>query len=278
MNTLVRRLVLFTFSGLVYLPTINAQLAYTKLNILVSADTVQVFARVNIPLSGGTTSDFYLKDFHPQKDYWDEEAYSTQTVDEVCIDTVSGSPVAFDSSQTMAATHTMQWVTSASGSGSSALGLDSTWKGTAHYLGVRVNKGGSWHYGWIKLQLNAVGSGFRLLGYCYDRTPDQQIKAADGESSAGVATTLTKNDYSIGVYPNPFPQSITISFSSNKRGPVQVTIVNLLGNPVAKLFDGELDAGEHSLVWDAGTNTPGIYVCLVRMNGQIERLQMALLR
>ncbi len=275
MNTLVRRLVLFTFSGLVYSSTINAQLTYTKLNILVSADTVQVFARVDIPLSGGT-SDFYLKDFHPQKDYWDEEAYSTQTVDEVCIDTVSGSPVAFDTSQTIAATNTMQWVTSASGSGSSALGLDSTWKGSPHYLGVRVNKSGSWHYGWIKLQLNTVGSGFRLLGYCYDRTANQLIKAADGEPSAGVGSVPTKNDGTIDVYPNPFSQSITISFSSNKRGPGQVTIVNLLGNPVAKLFDGVLDAGEHSFVWDSGTNTPGIYECIVQMNGRANRAAIIL--
>ena len=277
MNTLVRGLMLFTFCGLVYSPTINAQLAYTKLNTLVSADTAQVFARVDIPLSGTSSSDFYLKDFHPQKDYWDEEAYSTQTVDEMCIDTVSGSPVAFDTGQTIAATQTMQWVTSASGSGSSAMELDSTWKGEAHYLGVRVNIVGSWHYGWIKLQLNAVGSGFRLLGYCYDRTPNELIKAADGELYAGVATVPTKNDCSLGAYPNPFHQTTTISFLSNMRGLAQITIVNLLGNPVSKLFDGELDAGEHSFEWSANNLSLGMYECIVQINGQVETVPVVLM-
>jgi Secretion system C-terminal sorting domain len=278
MNTLVRGLVVFAFFGFVYSPIINAQLAYTELNTLVSADTVQVFARVDIPLSGGTSSDFYLKDFHPQKDYWDEEAYSTQTVDEVCVDTVSGSPVAFDTGQTIAASQTMQWVTSASGSGSSAMELDSTWKGQAHYLGVRINQRGSWHYGWIKLQLNAMGSGFRLLGYCYDQTPDQQIKAADGEQSAGVATVPTKNDCSLSVYPNPFHQTTAISFSSNIRERVQVTIVNLLGNPVSKLFDGELDAGEHSFEWNVTSLLPGWYECIIQMNGQVESVPVVLIQ
>jgi hypothetical protein len=138
---------------------------------------------------------------------------------------------------------------------------------------IRVNIGGSWHYGWIKLQFNAVSSGFRLLGYCYDGTPNQLIKAADRESSAGVATMPGNNNSSIVVYPNPFSQSTTINFSSNMRGPVQVIIVNLLGNPVSTLFDGELDAGEHSFTWNANVLSPGMYDCLIRVNGRWRRFR-----
>ena len=59
-----------------------------------------------------------------------------------------------------------------------------------------------------------------------------------------------------------------------------LSIVNMLGVEVARLFTGELGAGEHSFTWDAGRNstygapcaTQGIYECLVRVNGQVETL------
>ncbi len=40
--------------------------------------------------------------------------------------------------------------------------------------------------------------------------------------------------------------------------------------PVARLFTGELTAGEHSFVWDIPPGlTDGMYDCVVSMGGQI---------
>ena len=48
-------------------------------------------------------------------------------------------------------------------------------------------------------------------------------------------------------------------------------IVNMLGVEVARLFSGELGAGEHSFLWGNPMElTDGVYECLVRMNGQVE--------
>ncbi len=56
-------------------------------------------------------------------------------------------------------------------------------------------------------------------------------------------------------------------------GYAEVSIVNMLGVEVARLFSGELGAGEHSLSWSNPTSLPdGMYECLVRMNGQVETL------
>jgi hypothetical protein len=52
---------------------------------------------------------------------------------------------------------------------------------------------------------------------------------------------------------------------------VQVTIVNLLGTEVARVFSGELEAGKRTFTWDARGMPPGIYWCEVRMNGNVER-------
>ncbi len=55
--------------------------------------------------------------------------------------------------------------------------------------------------------------------------------------------------------------------------------MNLLGVEVARLFSGTLEAGEHSFVWSKPAAMPdGMYECLVRMNGGVERVGMMVLR
>jgi hypothetical protein len=72
---------------------------------------------------------------------------------------------------------------------------------------------------------------------------------------------------------------IPISFTPDASGYAEVSIVNLLGVEVARLFAGELGAGEHTFTWDASAGaTTGIYECLIRMNGRVEKMPVMLLR
>jgi hypothetical protein len=48
----------------------------------------------------------------------------------------------------------------------------------------------------------------------------------------------------------------------------EVTIINLLGTQVARLFGGELASGEHTFTWNAAGIAPGAYWAIVRMNGR----------
>jgi hypothetical protein len=75
-------------------------------------------------------------------------------------------------------------------------------------------------------------------------------------------------------YPNPFSQSTTITFSSQDEGYADVNVVNLLGVQVARIFSGELSAGEHSFSWDATVMAPGMYECLVKINGNLKRVSL----
>ncbi len=94
----------------------------------------------------------------------------------------------------------------------------------------------------------------------------------------------TANNYGVQSYPNPFSQSTTISFTPDASGHADVSVVNLLGVEVARIFSGELAAGEHRFTWDAATggsaaaDATGVYECLVRMNGRIEELPIMLMR
>jgi photosystem II stability/assembly factor-like uncharacterized protein len=87
------------------------------------------------------------------------------------------------------------------------------------------------------------------------------------------------NKQEISIYPNPFSQFTQITFTSQTAGYAEVSIVNMLGVEVARLFSGKLGAGEHSYLWGNPTGLPdGVYECLVRMNGHIETLPMLLMK
>jgi Secretion system C-terminal sorting domain len=68
-------------------------------------------------------------------------------------------------------------------------------------------------------------------------------------------------------YPNPFNPSTEISFGLPERSHVTVTIVNMMGQEVARLANGQMDAGMHSVVWSATDMSSGVYFYRVIANG-----------
>jgi hypothetical protein len=79
-------------------------------------------------------------------------------------------------------------------------------------------------------------------------------------------------------YPNPFTQSSTIAIDLSESGTAEIDIVNLLGIKVAQIFEGELTAGNHSFTWNANAMPPGMYECVLRVNGQSEEIPIVLAR
>ncbi len=93
-------------------------------------------------------------------------------------------------------------------------------------------------------------------------------------ASSGVPQHAAALPGDFRVYPNPFAQSTTISFTAPESGVEDVSVVNILGATVARIFSGELDAGTHTFTWDAHGLPAGVYECIVRMNGRVERVAM----
>jgi FlgD Ig-like domain len=72
-----------------------------------------------------------------------------------------------------------------------------------------------------------------------------------------------------GNYPNPFNPTTTIRFALPEAALVRLSVYDMLGREVARVFDSELPAGRHEATWngrtDAGTTvSSGAY--LLRMS------------
>jgi hypothetical protein len=120
-----------------------------------------------------------------------------------------------------------------------------------------------------------VVSGTNLLAGTYGAGVWKRPLSEFGSSGVGNTSQVQSTAAS---YPNPFSKSTTIHFSLSDRGYTQVVILNLLGSEVARLFAGELEAGEHSFTWYAREMPAGMYVCNIRSGGGVEELPLLLVR
>jgi len=60
-------------------------------------------------------------------------------------------------------------------------------------------------------------------------------------------------------YPNPFNPTTTIRFDLPYKSGVSVKVYNLQGREVMSLIDGNMEAGYHSVVWNADSQANGVY-------------------
>lgn len=79
-------------------------------------------------------------------------------------------------------------------------------------------------------------------------------------------------------YPNPFNPTTTIRFSTTKRGDVSLKVFDLLGREVAMVHNGTLDAGEHSMHFDASKLRSGVYVYRLDAEGKSLSRRMVVMK
>ncbi|OFY23773.1 MAG: hypothetical protein A2X02_03630 [Bacteroidetes bacterium GWF2_29_10] len=79
---------------------------------------------------------------------------------------------------------------------------------------------------------------------------------------------ITSNKLSI--YPNPFKNQTTVSYSVKENSLVNITVYNLLGEKVATLVDEQKVAGNHKIEFQSGNEkNNGIYIVRLNINGEI---------
>ncbi|MBD3170660.1 MAG: T9SS type A sorting domain-containing protein [candidate division Zixibacteria bacterium] len=94
----------------------------------------------------------------------------------------------------------------------------------------------------------------------------------DGQSNIPASTSLLSN------YPNPFNAATSIPFELSEDSNVSVKIYNLSGQLVETLVDGYMEAGSHSVNWDASTVSSGVYFYTLQTDNYSATKKMNLLK
>ena len=68
-------------------------------------------------------------------------------------------------------------------------------------------------------------------------------------------------------YPNPFNPTTSIRYSAPERSQVRLAVFDATGRTVAVLVDGTIDAGVHTVNFDAGALASVQYIATISMVG-----------
>ena len=79
-------------------------------------------------------------------------------------------------------------------------------------------------------------------------------------------------------YPNPFNPSTTIRYALSQRTEVTLAIFNILGQHVATLVNGEVDAGYHDVRFDGSALASGVYFYRLQAGSYVDTKQLVILR
>jgi len=102
------------------------------------------------------------------------------------------------------------------------------------------------------------------------------VLTRNGNSAVRNPVVFADPNIQLSLYPNPSSGRTTIKISSAERGAAKVSVIDLRGEEVATLFTGELEAGDHSFVWDAKNIPAGTYSCIVHINSSMRMMPMIL--
>jgi hypothetical protein len=96
---------------------------------------------------------------------------------------------------------------------------------------------------------------------------------------AGIGESVPAAFFLSSNYPNPFNPHTTLEFTVEKRGPVFLTVYNVLGQSIAALFSGIAAPGERYRVTFAAERLPnGVYIARLEAEGRSHLQRMVLLK
>ncbi len=142
----------------------------------------------------------------------------------------------------------------------------------------RVNEGGHRWPGSGRTEPAGLGfnskdvSSSELIFEFFIENPYGGIIDSKEEFSDPITFTLSQN------YPNPFNPSTNISFELPEAVLVQLKVYNLLGQEVAKLVDGRMNSGNHTIIYDASQLSSGVYIYRLIAGNQSITKKMTLIK
>jgi len=127
--------------------------------------------------------------------------------------------------------------------------------------------GGTHYEGW---EANEYTDGLYFIGQ--DSISGLLTNAVAVKDDAPEAFSVSQNA------PNPFNPTTTIQFTLAAAGEVSVDVFNVAGQKVDSLASGFMNAGSHSVVWDASGFSGGVYFYRIECEGFSKTMKMTLLK
>ncbi|MFQ6009440.1 MAG: T9SS type A sorting domain-containing protein, partial [Candidatus Zixiibacteriota bacterium] len=122
-----------------------------------------------------------------------------------------------------------------------------------------------------------------ITGELNDGTPfegtDCVVIIGDRETMDGdTDSEVTPEVELLGNHPNPFNPVTEISFSLPDAVHVKLEIFNVMGQKVATVVDRFMEAGKHTVQWDAASFSSGVYFYRLTASDFVETKKMMLLK
>ncbi len=139
---------------------------------------------------------------------------------------------------------------------------------------IEVSGDGQIAFGW---EIES-GENFNLFmvdenGVKTELTTEGEILLPDNDGKTHFLKIVAENDVpyelDLGVFPNPFKSSTSISFEAKEGMQADVSVYNVQGRHVANIFSGNTTSGENRISWNAENIESGVYLVRIQVDDKI---------
>jgi predicted GH43/DUF377 family glycosyl hydrolase len=127
-------------------------------------------------------------------------------------------------------------------------------------------------HAWYDGGTRPASSNLWQIGHAVSREPSTDVREQETQLDVPTGFALAQN------YPNPFNPSTTISYALPHRSHVTLSVFNTLGQQVTTLVNGEMEAGNHNVTFDATGLASGVYLYRLQAGEYVETRKLILLR
>jgi len=132
-----------------------------------------------------------------------------------------------------------------------------------------------------KKDLSFIGTttgGYDIISHVVVTTDEDGFTGRELSTSSTSITEIV--DFKLAAaYPNPFNPTTTLELAIPEAGYISVKVYNLVGQEVATLIDGVMDANpSHRFQWNAGSLSSGVYLVRAEGAGQVTTQKLMLIK
>ena len=132
---------------------------------------------------------------------------------------------------------------------------------------------------WTEVQGAAVNTADNTITFNQSQVANFFILTGDSPTSVQSESNTVPDQFDLKQnYPNPFNPSTVIGFSLPQKAAVKLTVFNILGKKVAELANGNYEAGNYSIKFDAQGLSSGVYFYQLKTDDFYKVKKMQLIR